>query len=77
MMPRFNYGDHGDKRILDRATELKITMFKDTDGSVCGGFELHGHLGNDDEELFGGAATDSDLTFLRQLLDSFERKVKD
>ena len=77
MTPRFCFGDGGDKRILARATELTIRMIRDTDGSVCGGFELHGHLGSDDEELFGGSATADDLTFLRQLLDSFERKVKD
>jgi hypothetical protein len=77
MTPRFHLGDHGDRSILGRTTEIKITMFKDTDGTVCGGFELSGHLGSDEEEVFGGAATADDLTFLRQLLDSFERKVRD
>lgn len=76
MIPRFNLGDHGDKRLLDRATELKITLFRDGD-EVVGGFELHGHLGSDDEELFGGTASASDLTFLRELLERFQSKRED
>ena len=55
MTPRFHLGDHGDRSILGRTTEIKITMMRDTDGTVCGGFELSGHLGSDDEELFGGS----------------------
>ena len=46
MTPRFHLGDHGDRSILGRTTEIKITMMRDTDGTVCGGFELSGHLGS-------------------------------
>ena len=53
-------------KLLDGATGMKLTLWRDDDGDLSGGFEVTGSLGDEDQ---GDA-----LELVRELLADFSEK---
>jgi hypothetical protein len=60
---------------LEQCSHLKVDIWKQDGGNVVASFELHGSIGewDDDDEDEGGVAEQTDLSLLRDLLERFQR----
>jgi hypothetical protein len=76
VQPQRSVGD----RALERCSRFKIDVWKEDSGNVVVGFELHGSIGqfdDDDDEDEGGLKERTDLSLIGELLERFQRKDGD
>jgi hypothetical protein len=74
--PRFSFDGDADGRLLDNCDSLEIKLYRDEEGAVSCYFELHGCVRSKDEEDDTPFMPKSDMGFVADLLERFQR-VKD
>lgn len=83
MTPRFSFDPPAphDCEIVNRATGLKIELYRDEDGDIHGDVELRcgfGLFGENKDPLASHEQKQADaLQFVRRLLEAFERRRPD
>ncbi len=64
------------ERALEHCSRLKLDLYKADDGNVVASFELHGSIGewDDDDDDEGGLKEQTDLSLLQELLVRFQAR---